>query len=378
MCMRWCHQPCCDKDDEFKYEAAWCCPKCRTMPEDISAIKQQLALVVEALKHLRHSGNVTANPGVVIDPHTHIEEVSDTEVISDSSSSDSNEHDSWPPPNQEALKRKKKLTKTKSKKVGASKSKESDSDVITDEAEETAASTRSVEQDESNPTGKIQDATHSGEQSNTTLTDKQAPSQSAPVQPDAKDDTAGFTTVKRSKGPKKQPVGLHFVTVLSDSIPKRIDKDYILRKTSTNVNINPEGMTIQDATTYIQYNADSLRTRPLIIHTGTNNVAREHPSITQQRLERLEANLVLNKLSNVVFSSIVYRNATPWVCEKINYANELINMMCSKNGWTYIDNDFIDYTCVSHDNVHLNGRGSELLTYTFCKAIEKLVKVSNH
>jgi hypothetical protein len=377
MCMKWCHQSCCDKDDEFKYEAAWCCPKCRTMPDDINAIKQQLALVVEALKDLRHSGTVTSNPSVVIDSDTHIHEVSNTEVISESSdSSDSNEYDSWPPPNQEAAKRKKKLTKTKSKKVSAShRSEASDSEEV-----EATASTHTVEQADSNHAGEPQDATHPGEQSNSTQADKQAPSKSVPVQQDAsKANPDGFTTVKRSKGPKPQPVGLHFVTVVADSIPKHVNKDYILRKTSTNVNITPEAMTIQDATTYIQYNADSLRSRPLIIHTGTNNVAREHPSITQQRLERLEANLTLNNLTDVAFSSIVYRNATPWVCEKINYANELINMMCSKNGWTYIDNDFIDYTCVSHDNVHLNGRGSELLTYTLCQAIDKLVKKeSNH
>ena len=191
-------------------------------------------------------------------------------------------------------------------------------------------------------------------------------------------DDEGWITVpatkKKLKKKTKKPEAKHTVTVISDSIPKNINQDYILRKTSAKVTLVREGQDVSKVVDYIQSCAEKLRSEPIVIHTGTNNVTREHEQTTKKRLDRLEANLRHYKYEHVAMSGIVHQNSSIKVRNKINLLNEHVQMMCARNGWLYIDNDYIDSSCISHDNIHMNGMGDEILTNTMSKTIEKLLK----
>ena len=366
MCMTWCHQVCCDSDDEFKYEAAWCCPRCRRMPDEISAIKHQLSLVVEALMHVQRHGTIPAAASNLSDVHVDTTDAAAANSCDDvhfdttddetqsSSSVAGSESDSGPPPNQEAWQKlkKKKLTKTRRKtprESGDAEVSHSDNEV-SDDAHGTHLSEENMSNESVSELLRNSDV-----------------------------DEDGFTTVRRhSKSPKQTPVASYTVTVIADSIPKHLNKDYILRKTSANVDIKHEGMDISSTVNFIQDNAESLRSQPIIIHTGTNHVMREGSAVTEKRLQRLETNLVFHKYSKVAFSSIVQRNSTPRTYQNIKHVNEMIQLMCLKHGWSYIDNDYIDSKCICYDSVHLNGMGDELLTYSFARCIGSLGQHENH
>ena len=65
------------------------------------------------------------------------------------------------------------------------------------------------------------------------------------------------------------------ITVLIDSMSKQVNCDYIQEKTSAELRILQTGRNIAATVNFIQDNVTELRSHPVIIHTGTNNVAHE-------------------------------------------------------------------------------------------------------
>ena len=51
-------------------------------------------------------------------------------------------------------------------------------------------------------------------------------------------------------------------------------------------------------------------------------------------------------------------------------------MMCVHNKWLYIDNDNIDDSGLTSDNIHLNGYGYDVLKINTCKGISELTHSS--
>ena len=96
---------------------------------------------------------------------------------------------------------------------------------------------------------------------------------------------------------------------------------------------------------------------------------------TIKRLERLEANILHEEYSRVALSSIVYqRTQSSHVRAKIKQLNNMLLAMCSRNAWTYIDNDNVDESCLQHgDNVHPNRYGTERLAHNLAAGIRQMV-----
>lgn len=168
------------------------------------------------------------------------------------------------------------------------------------------------------------------------------------------------------------------VTLIADSIPKHIDTDFIKRKTSAKVCYIQEGGNISKTTDFIQDNADELKDQPIIIHTGTNDVVRESSQTTERRLLRLVTNLRHHKYKHVSLSSIVCRSSTVRIQDTIKQHNTMLQMTCLRNKWLYIDNDAINSECLDSDGLHLNGLGTEKLTYTIAKGVNDMLFNANH
>jgi hypothetical protein len=85
---------------------------------------------------------------------------------------------------------------------------------------------------------------------------------------------------------------------------------------------------------------------------------------TERRFQRLEANLKHHNYSRVAISSIIHRRSTERVSRKIKNLKIVLQSMCTRNNWIYIENDFIDESCIEGDGVQLNGRGGEMSEYS--------------
>ena len=156
-------------------------------------------------------------------------------------------------------------------------------------------------------------------------------------------------------------------------MPKDIICVYIKRKAAVDVHYVSGGGNIGKTVDYIQQHADELRDKPVILHTGTNDVVRDGSRTTEHRLQRLGSNLKHNGYSCVALSGIIHRSSTERVSNSVKRLSFVLQCMCLRNKWTYKDNDFIYQQCLSHNGPHLNGMGSELLTTTITKGVTEFL-----
>ena len=314
ICMRWHHLTCTGDDEEDYAEAAWTCPACRKMPATIYQLQTDLAKVMKMLQQLTDENTNIREIREVLEEEEEESEEDGADIVEGSQSSDDSEN--------------------------------SDSSHVSEESSDD-------DQNESTP----------------------PPNQEA---------WAKQRRQKRREKRKKNRQAAenvsvaHTVTIIGDSMPKHIDCDYIRRKSAANVCYKQEGGDIGKTIDFIQNNADSLRTQPIIILTGTNDVVREGSQTTERRFQRLEANLLHYKYEHVAISSIIYRSSTPRVQESIKRQNTFLQMVCLRNKWTFIDNDFIDRSCLGGDGLHLNGFGSEKLSTIIAKGVNEMVCDINH
>ena len=91
-----------------------------------------------------------------------------------------------------------------------------------------------------------------------------------------------------------------------------------------------------------------------------------------------QENLLHCQYKHIALSSFIYRSFTERVPDSIEHENRLMQMMCLRNNWVYIDKDSIDNQCLSSDGLLLNGLGSEALRLTFAKGVKKLLHTINH
>ena len=325
LCMRWFHVKCTDEPEDENYaEAAWTCPSCRLMPSIVSQLQVNIETIMDTLLQLV---GVKPNESKLL--HSTADQdaanISPAAVNRSATSDDDTDHSS-----------------------------PFDVDDDDDDADDSDESCRMPESSD-------------GEQSHPESDDSLWPWESA-------------TTKKKLRKRRSRaciPPVKHNVTLISDSVPKNIDVNYIQRKTAAKVSVLREGRDVNKTVDYIQDHAACLRSSHIVLHTGTNNVLRESEHITMRRFDRLETNLVHHKYEHVSVSSIVHHNSRDKVREKIKNLNDHLQLMCSRNGWSYIDNDNIDASCLSHDNIHLNGLGDEKLTGNVCNIISQLLSDSH-
>ena len=167
----------------------------------------------------------------------------------------------------------------------------------------------------------------------------------------------------------KRVTGSSSVTILSDSIPKRLN----MAIDDVQVIIQPVAGNVNKATDFIQDYASP--DTPLIVHTGTNNMDRESARTTQQRFQRLVSNIRHKQFKHVAISGIVYRgdNRTR---NKVNEINTELRKICNSNAWMYIDNSNIHEGCLCEDNRHLNQEGLRILDANFTNCISNFMSTA--
>ena len=73
--------------------------------------------------------------------------------------------------------------------------------------------------------------------------------------------------------------------MITDSIRKQVDCDYIWKKTSAGIRVWQTGRKIGANVDFIQDSGADLRSQPIIIHTGKNDVMHDSCTTTQNRLQ---------------------------------------------------------------------------------------------
>ena len=106
----------------------------------------------------------------------------------------------------------------------------------------------------------------------------------------------------------------------------------------------------------------------IIVHVGTNDVKDDTKSAEVVAAGILNlGNQIKDKLPNtkVSFSSLIVRKDKTSVLNKINNINVILKRVCDQNNWTYVDHNNIDYSCLNRGGLHLNRKGSSLVSKNF-------------
>ena len=69
--------------------------------------------------------------------------------------------------------------------------------------------------------------------------------------------------------------------------------------------------------------------------------------------------------TKVSFSSLIVRKDKTSVLNKISNINFILKRVCDQNNWSYIDHNNIDYSCLNRRGLHLNRKGSSLVSKNF-------------
>ena len=105
----------------------------------------------------------------------------------------------------------------------------------------------------------------------------------------------------------------------------------------------------------------------IILHVGTNNVKdSESSQKIAESISKLGGQIKENSPNTkVAISSIIIRKDKACIRNKIKHINVILKNICDQNGWTFIDNRNIDFFCLNRRGIHLNRRGSSLVTQNF-------------
>ena len=127
------------------------------------------------------------------------------------------------------------------------------------------------------------------------------------------------------------------------------------------------GSKIEDMADYLKL---LMRKTPdeIIVHVGTNDVKDDTKSAEVVAAGILNlGNQIKDNLPNtkVSISSLIVRKDKTSVLNKINNINVILKRVCEQNNWTYIDHNNIDYSCLNRHGLHLNRKGSSLVSKNF-------------
>jgi hypothetical protein len=127
------------------------------------------------------------------------------------------------------------------------------------------------------------------------------------------------------------------------------------------------GSKIEDMTDYLK---PLIRRKPdeIILHIGTNNL--KDSSATPQQLAGGISNLgtqIRNSSpsTKICLSALLIRNDNSDLVTKIQDINKRVRDICVSKNWSYIDNSNVDKSCLNRRGLHLNRRGSDLLSRKF-------------
>ena len=129
------------------------------------------------------------------------------------------------------------------------------------------------------------------------------------------------------------------------------------------------GATVDHMHSYME---PSLSMNPdgLILLCGTNNLRREQPDETANKIINL-AVTAKRRVKNVAVSSIILRRDSPELDGKREEVNNLLERELRKLGIDFIKHDNIQERDLDRNGLHLNIKGSKLLTGNFVDFLYK-------
>ena len=126
------------------------------------------------------------------------------------------------------------------------------------------------------------------------------------------------------------------------------------------------GSRIEDMEDYLK---PLLRKAPneVLLHVGTNNVKdSESSQKIAESISKLGGQIKKNSPNTkVAISTIIVRKDKTTIRNKIKDINDILKNICDQNAWTFIDNRNVDLSCLNRRGIHLNRKGSSLVTKNF-------------
>ena len=110
----------------------------------------------------------------------------------------------------------------------------------------------------------------------------------------------------------------------------------------------------------------------VIVHFGTNDIPNNINTFkkTQKLVKQIEENNQEN-IPQIVISSIIKRYDQDYNGE-IESINDKLQRFCTSKGFSFIDNNNINKSCLNKGKLHLNRRGSSFLANNFKKFVNAL------
>ena len=165
------------------------------------------------------------------------------------------------------------------------------------------------------------------------------------------------------------------VLIIGDSIIKHIDPRKLSKKSVYKRSFPGKRIEeIHDEIDNIHLNVEPSH---VIIHAGTNNLPSEGADSCARKLQKL-ALKIRSKFQNskIGISSLTHRDDIN-VIRKLSATYDKVKEMANKDDFVFIDNSYIDGSCLNGRKLHLNVKGSAYLANNFIKFIRPLGKQSN-
>ena len=122
----------------------------------------------------------------------------------------------------------------------------------------------------------------------------------------------------------------------------------------------------------IDYMKPELRHKPdiIILQSGTNDIPNDVNTIKNMKklIKEVEEN---DGSTDIVISGLIKRFDCN-VIDDIERINEKFKRWCISKGFTFIDNNNINESCLNRSKLHLNRRGSSCLANSSKKFVESL------
>lgn len=163
--------------------------------------------------------------------------------------------------------------------------------------------------------------------------------------------------------PSKESIDL----VIGDSMVKNIDNMKLTRaaKKRTVCHSYSGATVVQIAAKFDEHVKEESSYGRVIIHVGTNDLARTQPNRVIKNMEALITK-VKTKAKEVAVSGIIKRYDNKVKPNNINSYNNLLHKLCIKHKISYIDNECIVKSMLNTSNLHLNKNGDRALGSAFC------------
>lgn len=176
------------------------------------------------------------------------------------------------------------------------------------------------------------------------------------------DDKSPSTSSKQNQKKK-------VTVIVGDSILKNI-QGWSLSDSNNHVVVKPfPGATITDMEDFIK---PIIRKEPedMILHIGTNDVKKLTPRCLAEGITNLAIQIQQESPNTgITISGILPRNDNLHLEGKINETNRSMEAICKQHKWNFVNCKTIDKTCLNSRGLHLNRKGSSVLTNFYSELI---------